>query len=93
MIKDLLRIADFLDKSGHIKDANLIDYISEKYADGDLRSFFKRGMTKDFLNSEYGNRRIGNFDKRAAIHEQVSEEEAAETEELLNSLMRSLEEN
>lgn len=92
MIKDLLRIADFLDKNGYMKDANLIDYISEKYADGDLKAFFKRGMTKDFLYSEYGNRKTRGLNKRASISEEISEEEAAETEELLKSLMKSLEE-
>lgn len=54
MIKDLMKIASFLDKTGRTKDANFIDYIAEKYAGGDLSDFFANKMQKDFLASEYG---------------------------------------
>ncbi len=86
MLKDLVRIADFLDKSGRTKDANLIDYISQKYADGDLREFFKKGMQKDFIQSEFGR---GFSKKSSAIYEEIPELEREETEELLRSLNES----
>lgn len=54
MIKDLMKIASFLDKTGRAKDANFIDYIAEKYAGGDMSDFFANKMQKDFLASEYG---------------------------------------
>lgn len=54
MIKDLMKIASFLDKTGRTKDADFIDYIAEKYAGGDLSDFFANKMQKDFLASEYG---------------------------------------
>jgi hypothetical protein len=89
MIKDLMRIADFLDKSGRTKDAGIIDYISMKYADGDLKEFFKRGMEKDFIDSEFGRkfskRRVNLFNEDKSIEEE-------ETEELLKSLSKKLEE-
>lgn len=90
MMKDLIKIADFLDKSGRVKDANLIDYISMKYAGDDFSTFFKKGMDKDYMNSEFGNRETRN--KHGFQHEEVSDEEAQETEELLKSLMASFEE-
>ena len=89
MIKDLMRIADFLDKSGRTKDTGIIDYISMKYADGDLKEFFKRGMEKDFIDSEFGRkfskRRVNLFNEDKSIEEE-------ETEELLKSLSKTLEE-
>ena len=89
MIKDLMRIADFLDKSGRTKDAGIIDYISMKYADGDLKEFFKRGMDKDFFDSEFGRkfskRRVNLFNEDKSIEEE-------EAEELLKSLSKTLEE-
>jgi hypothetical protein len=87
MMKDLLKIANFLEKSGRMKDSNLIDYISEKYADGDLTSFFKRGMQRDYISSEFGKKtgkRRGKQD-----YSVVSDEEEL-TEELLKSLHQSL---
>lgn len=89
MIKDFMRIANFLDKSGRTKDAAIIDYISQKYADGDLREFFKKGMEKDFIDSEFGKkfskRRVNLFNNDRSIEEE-------ETEELLKSLSKTLEE-
>lgn len=89
MIKDLIRIADFLDKSGKQKDANLIDYISQKYAGGDLKGWMKEGYHRDFLDTEFGKT---NFKKSSYIKEEIPDEEKEETEELLNSLMESLSE-
>jgi hypothetical protein len=89
MIKDLMRIADFLDKSGRTKDAGIIDYISMKYADGDLKEFFKRGMDKDFFDSEFGKKTAK---RRAQILEMNRSLEEEETEELLKSLNKSLSE-
>jgi hypothetical protein len=89
MIKDLMRIADFLDKSGRTKDANLIDYISMKYADGDLKEFFKRGMDKDFFDSEFGKKTAK---RRTQLIEADRSLEEEETEELLKSLNKSLSE-
>lgn len=87
MLKDLVRIADFLDKSGRTKDADLIDYISQKYADGDLKEFFRKGMQKDFIQSEFGKRNL----KRASyIDERIPADEIEETERLLASLHESL---
>lgn len=87
MMKDLLKIANFLEKNGKIKDSNLIDYISEKYADGDLASFLKKGMQKDFIISEFGRRSL----KRKGKQEMLPpSEEEEETEELLKSLSISL---
>ncbi len=90
MMKDLIKIADFLDKNGRTKDANLIDYISSKYAGDDLGTFFKKGLDKDFIDSEFG--RPGSGARQVLNYEEVSREEAEETEALLNSLMRSFEE-
>ena len=87
MMKDLLKIANFLEKSGRIKDSNLIDYISEKYADGDLSSFFKMGMQKDFIISEFGRRSPMRRGKQEAL---PPSEEEENTEELLKSLSVSL---
>ena len=87
MLKDLVRIADFLDKSGRTKDANLIDYISQKYADGDLREFFRKGMQKDFIQSEFGKK---NLKKASYIDETIPPDEMEETERLLASLHQSL---
>jgi hypothetical protein len=87
MMKDLLKIASFLEKNGRIKDSNLIDYISEKYADGDLTSFFKKGMQKDFIASEF-NRRSQKKRGKGELLPPTEEEE--ETEELLKSLSASL---
>lgn len=56
MIKDIMKIAGFLDKTGRTKDSNFIDYIAEKYAGGDLSEFFHNKMQKDFMASEYGTR-------------------------------------
>lgn len=79
MIKDLMKIASFLDKTGRTKDANFIDYIAEKYAGGDMSDFFHYKMQKDFLKSEYGSAR--NTKKYGA----QSQEEWS-TNELLKSL-------
>lgn len=87
MLKDLVRIADFLDKSGRTKDADLIDYISQKYADGDLKEFFRKGMQKDFIQSEFGKR---NLKKASYIDERIPADEIEETERLLDSLHESL---
>jgi hypothetical protein len=89
MIKDLMRIADFLDKSGRTKDAGIIDYISMKYADGDLKEFFKRGMDKDFFDSEFGKKTAK---RRTQLIEEDRSLEEEETEELLKSLNKSLSE-
>jgi len=86
MIKDLMRIADFLDKSGRTKDANLIDYISMKYADGDLKEFFKKGMHKDYLDTEFSRK----IQKKAKQVEREHSLEEDETEELLKSLSARL---
>lgn len=87
MMKDLLKIANFLEKNGKKKDSNLIDYISEKYADGDLASFFKKGMQKDFLASEFNRRSPKRRGKQELL---PPSEEEEETEELLKSLSVSL---
>lgn len=89
MMKDLLKIANFLEKSGRMKDSNLIDYISEKYADGDLTSFFKRGLQKDFLASEF-NKKPSKKRRKNEFFPHSDEQE--ETEELLKSLDKSLKE-
>ena len=89
MIKDLMRIADFPDKSGRTKDAGIIDYISMKYADGDLKEFFKRGMDKDFFDSEFGKKTAK---RRTQLIEADRSLEEEETEELLKSLNKSLSE-
>jgi hypothetical protein len=86
MIKDLMRIADFLDKSGRTKDASLIDYISMKYADGDLKAFFKKGMHKDYLDTEFSRK----IQKKARQVEREHSLEEDETEELLKSLSARL---
>lgn len=52
MIMDLIKIADFLDKNGRKKDADLIDYMIKKYAGDDIREFFKMGMYQDFVKEE-----------------------------------------
>ena len=52
MIMDLIKIADFLDKNGRKKDADLIDYMIKKYAGDDIREFFKKGMYVDFIKEE-----------------------------------------
>jgi hypothetical protein len=83
MIKDLMKIASFLDKTGRTKDANFIDYIAEKYAGGDLSDFFANKMQKDFLKSEYG---ATNSRKKYAL---VSAEEVR-TNVLLKSLSIAL---
>lgn len=87
MMKDLLKIANFLEKNGKIKDSNLIDYISEKYADGDLASFLKKGMQKDFLASEFNRRAPKRRGKQEFL---PPSEEEEETGELLKSLSVSL---
>ena len=52
MIMDLIKIADFLDKNGRKKDADLIDYMVKKYAGDDIRDFFKKDMYRDFVTEE-----------------------------------------
>lgn len=53
-MKDILKIARFLENTRSKKDSETIDYISQKYADGDIQNFFKLGINKDFLLSEFG---------------------------------------
>ena len=53
-MKDILKIAKFLEERKSDKDSKTIDYISQKYADGDIEAFFKLGINKDFINSEFG---------------------------------------
>lgn len=53
-MKDILKIAKFLEERKSDKDSRTIDYISQKYADGDIEAFFKLGINKDFILSEFG---------------------------------------
>jgi hypothetical protein len=87
MIKDFFKIADFLDKSGRTKDSNTIDYIAMKYAGGDLKDFFKRGMHKDYLDTEFG-KKVAR--KKYGVVEREHSLEEDETEELLKSLSARL---
>ena len=82
-MKDLLKIANYLEKSGRLKDLSLITYISEKYADGDIISFFENGLEKDFMKSEFGKTLIK---KRSKQERAINSDEESETEELLKSL-------
>jgi hypothetical protein len=57
MIEELIKIADFLNKSGKKEDADLIDYVANKYASGDISSFINnkeyldiKGEEKEMLN-------------------------------------------
>lgn len=52
MIDQLVKIADFLDKSDRKIDADLIDYIIHKYASDDLNSYFDSGLNKDIPQEE-----------------------------------------
>lgn len=52
MIDQLIKIADFLDKSGKKEDADLIDYIANKYASGDIKSFFAKKSHLDIPKEE-----------------------------------------
>lgn len=83
MIKDLMKIAGFLDKTGRTKDANFIDYIAEKYAGGDLTDFFQNRMQKDFMASEFGSKIRGKIRPPPSLEEE-------DTEELLKSLSAAL---
>jgi hypothetical protein len=87
MIKDFIRIANFLDKSGRTKDAEIIDYISLKYADGDLKEFFKKGLERDFFDSEFGKKAMKRRTHLLNLDKSLEEEE---TEELLKSLSKTL---
>lgn len=52
MIEQLIKIADFLDKSGKKEDADLIDYIANKYASGDIKAFFAKKSYLDIPKEE-----------------------------------------
>jgi hypothetical protein len=52
MINQLIKIADFLDKSNRKGDADVIDYIINKYAGGDLEGYFERNCDVDIPQEE-----------------------------------------
>jgi len=89
MMKDFLKIIRFLEKNGREKDSDFITYISEKYADGDLVSFFEKGLEKDLLKSEFGN---GNKKKKGKRDSIIASEEEEATEELLKNLYEGIKE-
>jgi hypothetical protein len=52
MINQLIKIADFLDKSNRNGDADVIDYIINKYAGGDLDNYFEKNCDVDIPPEE-----------------------------------------
>lgn len=52
MINQLIKIADFLDKSNRKGDADVIDYIINKYAGGDLDNYFEKNCDVDIPPEE-----------------------------------------
>jgi hypothetical protein len=52
MIDQLIKIADFLDKSGRKEDADLIDYVANKYASGDISAFLAKKSHLDIPDEE-----------------------------------------
>jgi hypothetical protein len=56
MLEQLIKIADFLNnQSTEKKDALFIEYITEKYASGDINSFFDK---KEYLDMPKEEREI-----------------------------------